>query len=214
MALATLPFSGFYSSIHDGEIDSTIERMFSDRETGCDRNQGLESALIDKCEFREVHQKYAAYYAEAFGAEFKIALKFESMTSPKFYNFETDRVFVTVTKKELARVYRATDRAALAALVEQMFTSRDGFSSFYSSDLGDWGPVNTWDHNQHGTLLRCYAVQESNCDDFGQMEEHRLVEDMSGNGHLDNWIAEATPGIERLYKVHDYLEARKERAAQ
>lgn len=212
MALVTLPFSGFYQSLHDTVLDDTIERMFTDRDTGCERNEGLESALVVACDFAPVREKYAAAYAVAFGQEFKIdTLKFESLTSPRFYNFETDRVFATVTKKELARIYRATNRDDLTALVKSMFTSRDGFHSFYSGDLAEWGPVNTWDHNQYSALLRCYAVQECNSGEFSQYDEYNLVEDLSGNGHLDNWIAEATPGIERLYKVHDYLETRRAR---
>jgi len=212
MALVTLPFSGFYNSLHDSEIDSTIEQMFSDRDTGCERNEGLESALFVKCDFRQVHENYARAYAEAFGQEFEVAgLKFESMSSPKYYNFETDRIFATVTKKELARIYRKVSRADLAALVAEKFTSRSGFISFYPADLAEWGPVNTWDHNQYGTLLEALARQESRTGEFDQYAEHSLCEDFRGNGHLDSWIAEATPGIERLYKVHDYLETRAAR---
>ena len=33
------PVLRFYNSIHDGELDHTLEQMFSDRETGCQRNE-------------------------------------------------------------------------------------------------------------------------------------------------------------------------------
>lgn len=35
--LSTIPFAGFYDSIHDGVIDDAFDMMFADRETGCDR---------------------------------------------------------------------------------------------------------------------------------------------------------------------------------
>jgi hypothetical protein len=212
MALVTLPFSGFYQSLHDGEIDREIASMFSDRDTGCDRNQGLESALFDKCDFRQVHQAYTQAYAEKFAQEFKVkGLKFESMSSPKEYNFETDRVFALVSKKELTRIYRNLDKSVFADVLKDKFTSCDGFSSFYSNDVKDWGPIASWDHNQYGAILLALAIEESTNGEFDQWAEYNLCESFSGNGDLTRWIEAATPNVERLYKIHDYLETRSGR---
>lgn len=211
MILATLPFSGFYDSLHDAEIDQATEQMFSDVETGCHRNEGLESALFNKCDFGAVHVSYATDYAGAFADEFKIqGLKFESLKSPKEYNFSTDVIFVQVPASEVARILAATDGKALADLVTEKFSHRSGFVSFYSPDLADWGPVEKWDHNQVGTLLEAYANQETT-DVFDSSAEVALMEKARSNGYIDGWIESATPGIERLYKIHDYLNARMAR---
>ena len=37
------------------------------------------------------------------------------------------------------------------------------------------------------------------------------MEGAFNNGYLDNWISDATPDIDRLYKIHDYLQKRDAR---
>lgn len=204
--LTTIPFSGFYNSLHDSEIDQTIERMFSDRDTGCITNDGIAHRLWQSCQFKQVHEKYAKAYCEAFADEFEIAIQFESMQSPREYNFTTDVIFANIEMPELRKILAKVDRNELADLVRQTFTSCDGFISFYSNDLDSWGDVSEWDHNQCGTLLQCLAGS-----DFDQWREYDLVSDFSSCGRLDNWVCDATPNINRLFKIHNYLESRAAR---
>jgi hypothetical protein len=211
MRSTTIPFSGFYNSYHDDEIDQTIERMFSDRQTGDDSNQGLQSRLFDACDFGKVHLEYAKAYADSFAQYFKIpSMKFETLVFPREYNFTTDRIFAFVTLKDLRAIRKATSKGDLAQLAEERFTSRSGFISSYSPDVNDWGPFNEWDHNQYGTLIEAYARQES-YGRFTEDNELSLMEGYRGNGLFDQWIENATKDIGRLFKVHDYLQDRKER---
>lgn len=212
--LTTIPFSGFYNSFHDGELDHTLEQMFSDRDTGCQRNEGLEARVQDKCRWGLVHTTYALNYANALAAQFKIAMKFESLQSPKEYNFDTDRIFCEIELDEVKRIRAETNEKALRDKVRERFTSRSGFISFYSANLDEWDEIETWDHNEVGTLIAAYVEQESEQlrgDTFDQFAELELMESPRCNGYLESWISEATPDIERLFKIHDYLEARKER---
>lgn len=87
-----------------------------------------------------------------------IGLKFESMSSPREYNFETDRLFAFVSlriMRELFKRSKAEKHATLAAVIRQRFTSRSGFISHYSNYLADWlaKPLADWDHNELATLL-------------------------------------------------------------
>jgi hypothetical protein len=205
--LSTIPFSGFYYSIHDQEIDHTLESMFSDRNTGCEVYHGLVEQVYRNCDFSAVYLEYAKEYAENFGQEFEIkSLKFESMQSPKEYNFTTDRIFVEIDFSEVERIYQDCDKAELAKLVKEKFTSRDGFISFYSNCLESWGNLETWDYNQVGTLLECMAGR-----DFDIWKEYAIMENAIGNGYIIGWIEENTKDIARIYRVYDYLENRKER---
>ena len=97
--------------------------------------------------------------SESYQAD-SIGMTFESMDSPREYNFSTDRVYGLIPLKvirELFRRSKAEGHATLAAVVAERFTSRSGFMSFYPSDLGGWlaesGRLQDWDHNQLGTLL-------------------------------------------------------------
>jgi len=212
--LTTIPFSGFYYSIHEGELDRTLEQMFSDRESGCRRNEGLEARVQSKCDWTLVSANYAAAYAAAMADEFKIAMTFESLKSPSEYNFTTDVIYCEISLDEVRRLRAETSEKAFRDKIRERFTSYDGFISFYSNDLDEWDEIETWDHNEVGTLIEAYVEQESyGSDGFDQHVELGLMERASTNGDFDTWISSATPGIERLYNIHDYLESRKERAA-
>ena len=209
--LTTLPFSGFYESLHSDSIDQAVERMFSD-DSGT-TNDGLYAALLKLCRYPQLYANYAKHYVEAFAEEFDIAsLTFEELTSPKEYNFTTNRIFVQISSEDVQRFRVKAPEAALAQAAKDQFTSRDGFASFYSPDVNTWPPLEQWDHNQVGVLLQAYAKEQaSGADGFDQWAEYNLMEGAFNNGYLDNWISDATPDIDRLYKIHDYLQKRDAR---
>ena len=110
---------------------------------------------------------YARHVSDSVG--FKVCITFEEMTSPREYNFTTDRVFFKVAVSTVRALFALSKREGhetLRRCIEERFTSRDGFSSFYSNDLADWleKPVSEWDHNELGTLFA--AIGEMNGDDF------------------------------------------------
>lgn len=208
--LTTISFCGFYDSIHSSNIDYAIEQMFSDRDTGCQRNEGLEMALFNKCHYSAVYKAYAKEYVENFAREFEIpSLIFDELNSPKFYNFTTDRIFATVTLEDLLKIKNTVPLEEFKDMAKLMFTSRDGFSSFYDPDIDSWDDIEHWDANQCGCLIAAYADYERG--GFDQYAENDLMEDSRGNGLYEQWIDSATPGIDRLYKIHDYLEVRAAR---
>lgn len=210
--ITTIPFSGFYYSIHEDSLDRAVEQMFSDRDTGCNPYTGLIDRAHCECRWHGVMQDYAKEYAEQFAREFAIDLTFESMESPKFYNFTTDRIFCTISEGEARRLLDAVPEDDFAKAARDTFTSRDGFSSFYSPDPDDWGDLETWDHNQLGCLVAAYV--ETIEPEFDQYREYALMEDAECNGELWDWISTNTPTIDRLYKVFNYLEQRAERKGE
>ncbi|MGX7874405.1 hypothetical protein ACVDG5_018085 [Mesorhizobium sp. ORM6] len=87
-----------------------------------------------------------------------IRATFESMDSPREYNFTTDRLYAEIPlgmMQLLFRKSRTEKHATLAAVIAERFTSRDGFLSHYSRHLAEWleKPLTDWDHNELGTLL-------------------------------------------------------------
>jgi len=206
MLMAALPFAGFYSSQHDSELDYALEAMFSNDQG--DPNTGLTDRVTSACHWSAVHRAYAKEFAECFCNEVGIHhARFESVDSPKFYNFETDRLFIELPLGEIKRIMRDTSTASLDEVARERHTSRSGFISFYSPDWRTWGDVGCWDHNQLQTLMEAYVL-----DSHGELEEASLMESARGNGRLEGWIGDNTPGIERLYNVHDYLRTREARA--
>jgi len=185
---ATIPFQGFYNSYFDYAIDRALEDIFNPA-SGCgDTPDGAHSLNHTKT-FLMIAQEYAAAYIEELRAETGLALsslEFEWLESPREYNFATDRIFVSLSAADAAEIVTAS-KSALPGLANEKFTSRSGFHSFYSNDVTDWPlDVADWDHNQLGT-----AVQA--CFDPDSEAQYRLVEDLCGNGLLDDAIYTLLP---------------------
>jgi hypothetical protein len=208
--ITIVPFSGFYYSTHDEELDFALGQMMAD-DNGDPFGKGeLEIRVWETCNWGEVQEKYARAYVENFAAAFKVKLLYEKMISPREYNFTTDRIFAYIPLSEVRRLRRETTEKIFRDLVREWFTSRDGFVSSYPNRVECWPALEKWDHNQIGALLAA-NVRQQHGDDLSQDQELGLMEQDRGNGMFDQWISEATPNAGRFYRIRDYLQKRKER---
>ena len=206
--LTTIPFSGFYNSVHDSNCDEVLRSTF-DNDRG-DVREDIFYLAQDKVDWRAVYNNYAAAYAGNFADEFHIKMEFESMKSPREYNFSTDIIYCTIEPGEVQRVFAAVDKSILDEVARETFTSRSGFISFYNPDFSTWGAVTVWDHNQVGALISAYALQQN--PDFDQWGENDLMENAKCNGYIDNWLFASNPvPLNRLANINDYLNARAAR---
>ncbi len=189
--LTLIPFPGFYGSHLEGDVDSHMEQEaehYAEKEKG--GYQGTEypeckqpeHARIDQSEFSELlfthmdfqklHRLIAESYADAFQHQlselvgFPLEMRFESMDSPQFYNFETDCCFMHIpvrTARKLVRHILRTKagRDALRERITERHSSRSGFHSWYSTDTGEWAArarnflrgEGDMDHNHFQTFL-------------------------------------------------------------
>lgn len=211
--LCVIPFSGFYNTLHDSELDDALNQMFSDRDTGCHVHESLMMRAWDKMNWRQVHVDYSKEYCEDFANAFKLDLTFDELKSPREYNFVGDRLFAYITTQSLRKVWEETDTPMLRQKIRDNHTSRDGFYSFYPNTLEEWpSDVLEWDHNQIATLIGTYADQElGDVDGYTQYRELDVMEATRSNGHLDDILHQNCPEMERLCKVHEYLGLRAER---
>lgn len=206
-----IPFSGFYESLHSGAVDYAIESLFMDDRGNT--NAGLVGRAVSGCDFFGVCREYAKRYAREFSTFAELpSLSFKVMQSPREYNFTTDRIFCTISDDDVQKMHNETSQGTLWPLAREWFTSRDGFSSFYDPDVTAWGDVTAWDHNQLACLLAAY-IAERECDDFDQWAEVALMEAAQCNGDFDNWLGDNVENIDKLWRVHSYLQRREERAA-
>ena len=192
-------FPGFYESYLNQMIDDEIESIFNTDDSDCNSNipQQFYSANVD---YKSIHEKQAKEYCEKWLEKFetetgiKLDASYESYTSPKYYNFESDRLFAYISDDSINSLFTASEAdnyESLSRCIKDRFTSRDGFLSSYSNDLGEWlkKPVLTWDHNELGTLLD--AIKSIHCDD--EFETWDLMENFQCNGNLLNAVYEAIP---------------------
>lgn len=185
--IINIPFEGFYESKHSGELDSIEERYV---EWEVERGSELDAAELHDLIYRtanyglafdHIARAYVEYFNDYIKEEYEIdlELKFESMTSPREYNFETDRVFCEISLENAKKLCEAVSEPALRQAIKERFTSRSGFISRYPNRLEDW-PKNLeeWDHNQLGTLL---VALLSNTEDY----DWKIFEDMQDHNVFD-----------------------------
>lgn len=201
MRTASIPFSGFYESAHDGQLDSTLEQMFSD-DRG-DPIADLQERAFNAIDWRAAHLAYAQHYCEALADACEAEWQFAKLDSPREYNFRSDEIDVTLDLAELVRMRELVNPDDLALLVAKRCTSRDGFSSFYSPELAEWGALAEWEAPQLALLVECYCEQFTSADD----RAWELVGD--GNGELTAMIESAIPAdvLTSLYNECDAARA-------
>lgn len=173
MKEARIPFAGFYGTMWDDELDREEEQLAE----SLAEDYGLSASdVADKLfyhmDYREAYKHIAAAYVPQFqdfinkGLDLDIKLAFNDMTSPREYNFETDKIYVGISYPDAVRLARRVGRDALRAAAKAMFTSRDGFISFYPNDPARWGRLAGWDQN-HLYALFTAAVEKIGDEDAG-----------------------------------------------
>jgi len=176
--IVNLPFfPGFYESMLSGIMDSAVEsEAYNLREQEESQECYPESYWPDALRldhsdlwahvnYSDAYRDIAQDYCQAFDvwaqdnlATPANAFAFESMTSPREYNFTTDRLFVTVPLSVMETLCKGIDVAKLESTIKARHSSRDGFISFYDNDLETWQDkisdgLENLDHNELGTIL-------------------------------------------------------------
>lgn len=117
-----------------------------------------------------------------------IDLQYEAMTSPSYYNFETDKIWadLTYTGNELRYKLLALMRAHevhLTNLIARYHTSCDGFWSWMDNDYHDWyRRIARWDKDSdrfglYVSYLLTYIVMcENGFDDLHDLDESAYME--------------------------------------
>ena len=160
-----LDFPGFYESCLTSALDDA-ENM--EAYNLCETHPELDEAKVHEAFYEHsTYQTGFDHIARAYVDWLNhvldgtgIELAFESMTSPREYNFTTDALYVTIN--DPVRLFADTNVGSLNAVIAERFTSGPGFHSFYSNDPDDWRakPLDEWDHNELGALLTAYLRQQ------------------------------------------------------
>jgi hypothetical protein len=164
-----VPFSGFYCSIWDSEIDSCVAREVEYlQEEHDDLDEAALGDLINSnISYSTVFPAVAKAYVTAYADWLKDTHEVEvtptnvELQSPRFYNFETDTLFVDLPYVQLSHLYDKAGEANIASEARRIFTSRSGFISFYDPDIGTWGDLSKWDANQCYCILLALEVEDS-----------------------------------------------------
>lgn len=158
--ITTIPFAGFYNTIWSYGIDRAEEIHLEHLE----QEEGVEikvssDAIWKASDYGAMYNYVARKYVDCLNDYIKdefdldLDLKFESMQSPREYNFETDRLFCYISDENLRKLRSFVAEDELRLAIKTRFTSRSGFISSYPNNLDDWPALEDWDHNEIGTLF-------------------------------------------------------------
>jgi hypothetical protein len=216
--LICIPFTGFYESVHNSFIDDSINDLFSDKETGNPLDIPDAFYMTNYCP-QETRIEYAREYVKAFQEwletelELKIGLEFESLSSPKYYNFETDRIFARIDIQDAQTLYDHANGLTLKDVIERRHTSRSGFISFYPNDIAQWGGKNitAYDHNELETILIA-AIETIGNDSIDELlSDYDLMEYARCNGVIDDIVWSNMP--DNAKAIVNEFEEKQESAA-
>ena len=171
---STIPFCGFYESFISADIDHQIGQQI---EWDCDLydlNESEEEILYNNYLtvntsyfYNQIARDYTIFYIDALNDRlegFNLNAKFNLLTSPREYNFETDRIFIDIEKDhaiDFIKYIIKNYKKELEEKIKQRFTSRDGFWSHYKNGLDLWTKdYSEWDHNQIGTCFELFDLEE------------------------------------------------------
>lgn len=181
-----IPFPGFYESWIDMEIDVLIEREAE--ELGVDEitpeNYHVNFEAIARA-YVDLYEAGLESWASDEGLScLPFPLVFKELISPRFYNFETDRILCTIESpwmlRHLYRILIGNDDI-LHKDIQEKFSSRDGFASFYDNFVHEWRdkPLDEWDCNELSILLPAIEM-----DEFEDPELTTFREAIMNNVHI------------------------------
>ncbi len=115
-------------------------------------------------------------YAKAYVDQMSTGLEFDSLDSPREYNFATDRIFTKIDVKNVKAMLDSVDKETFDRVCTEHFTSYAGFISGYDCNWEEWGNVIDWDHNQIGALLEAFLDEDI---------EEQIYDHLRGNGFIE-----------------------------
>ena len=177
---STIPFCGFYESFISDDIDYQIGQQIEWDSDIYDLNESEQQILWDSYLsvnrsyfYNQIAEDYTNFYIDNLNAKlnyaypdhgFTLNAKFNLLTSPKEYNFETDRIFIDIEKNhgiDFIKYIIKHYKKELEEKIKQRFTSRSGFWSHYKNGLNLWTQdYSKWDHNQIGTCFELFNLEE------------------------------------------------------
>ena len=181
-------FTGFAYTLFEDIIDSEVDYILEGEET-----YTTDNVEFDYKTFKDdISKQCVGVFEDAFNRDMhtKLSVSFESLFSPKFYNFENDSINVTISlsRNDFDTVISAIkeNKTEISEQLKEKYSSRDGFSSFHSTDLDEWIEDLTLEfENEEDCSHKWGAILEILCDVLDIIDEEEMVDKVRGNCSLD-----------------------------
>lgn len=199
-------FHGFYDSIWSNVV---YDNFYEDaRERGITK---VDEWSCDCAKYeKEVVDMYVDEYLELVNLYLDLNIEKcgePEIVSPKYYNFETDRIFVDVSFSAMRklRVLMRKWEKEMRETIKENHTSCDGFISFMSNDFDEWiSEELKYDNDRFGLYLSyalCYLLRlELQSWHRGAEIEDEIFDKIYGNVYPE-WYPDSDEAKEELEKI-------------
>ncbi len=151
-----------------------------------DQHDGVVDNDID---WGKVYLEYTKEYTKRLSQFLQISFNYEEFTSPKEYNFMTDRIFAKISRSDLTKMLKEVRGSVLNNKVKEVFTSCPGFISYYPNHISKWGRISNWDYNQIGAIVEAYVEKANDSFKFDVSDiEADIAIDIHDDGTLENMM--------------------------
>ena len=137
--LVKIPFSGFYNSIHDSIIDSVLEHE-TEYYVDVDKANDIILDVLNINHYNKIREELSKVFVEGVNELFwyeydiKLDLEFDSLKSPKFYNYSTDEIYCYIDNDKISELVALLDNENdFIEVLKDKYKSRDGFIVFDST---------------------------------------------------------------------------------
>lgn len=189
--LVRIPFSGFYCSIWSYQIDGCEENEIEYYNGENNTEKTYDDFDVDyRAIFNSIASEYCFYWGQQLaqnigfntGEDIEVYFNFESLQSPKYYNFETDAIFAYCDFEKFKELYNYLAKYGFKEWLWERMKPCSGFIPHYSNCLEDWGNLETWDYNQYGLFLEWldgqYIEDWAILDDMLEVINNTVMENM------------------------------------
>ena len=171
---STIPFDGFYESFISADIDHQIGQQIEWDSDIYDLNEDEQQILWDNYLdinrsyfYNQIAEDYTNFYIDALNERLKgftLKATYKCFTSPREYNFSTDRIFIEIEANhaiDFIKYIIKNYKKELEEKIKDRFTSRSGFISSYKNSLDLWiDDYSEWDCNMIGTCFELFDLEE------------------------------------------------------
>ncbi len=180
--LVKLPFSGFYNSIHDSVIDSALEYE-SECYADSDKANDIILDALNVNHYDKIREALSKVFVEGVNELFwyeydiNLDLEFESLKSPKFYNYSTDEIYCYVANDKINELVALLDNENdFIKALKDKYQSCDGFIVFDSTLQA----IDNKDYSLFFSDLLCQLI------DFDKIDNNEYYHDRASETVLNN----------------------------
>ena len=110
------------------------------------------------------------------------AIKYERLSSPKYYNFSNDSINCKITfDQQVLQKYVDNNIEEFTKFIEERYTSRSGFISSHSNDIKDWRDISELGEHSTGSVLEFVFLNEYQEDAQNELYEHAGLMEVFGS---------------------------------